>query len=226
MCGRFALANIGNLQLRFDIETVDAVTTEILTPRYNVAPSQMIPTVVERQAHRALVEMRWGFAPSWMTTHKGPPPINARVETLLERPMFRGAVSSSRCLIPADGFYEWQARAGAKTKQPMYIKLKDGSVFAFAGIHTKGASGEETCAIITVPPNELMEPIHNRMPAILERGAEAVWLDPELTEPMAVLSLLQPYPAELMEAYPVGMRVGAVRNDDPELIAPLVGSPH
>jgi putative SOS response-associated peptidase YedK len=223
MCGRFSLANIGNLQLRFDIETMDAATAEVLAPRYNVAPSQTIPTIVEHASHRSLELMRWGFAPAWMTSHKGPPPINARAETLLERPMFRGAVSSSRCLIPADGFYEWQAAAD-KTKQPMYIRLKDGGVFAFAGIHTKAADGQETCAIITVAPNELMEPIHNRMPAILERGAEEAWLDPELTDSPAVISLLQPYPAGKMEAYPVSTRVGSPNHDDPALIKSIAGA--
>jgi putative SOS response-associated peptidase YedK len=215
MCGRFALANIGQVELRFGVEASDNAT-EHLQSRYNVAPSQTIPTIVEHASHRSLEWMRWGFAPAWMTAHKGAPPINARSETLLERPLFRGAVTASRCLIPADGFYEWQVRG--KTKQPMYIRLKDGSVFAFAGIHAKAADGIETCAIITVASNELMEPIHNRMPAILEHGAEEAWLDPELTDSQAVISLLQSYPAEEMIAYPVNSRVGSPRNDDPALI--------
>jgi putative SOS response-associated peptidase YedK len=224
MCGRFALANIGSLQLRFDIEPTEASAAEPLTPRYNIAPSQVIPTVVEHSAHRSLQLMKWGFAPSWMTSHKGPPPINAKAETLLERPLFRGAVSHARCLIPADGFYEWQTQPAGKTKQPFFIRLRDGSVFAFAGIHTKAADGTETCALITTAPNELMAPIHNRMPAILMPDAEDAWVDSDLTEPAMLLNMLRPYPAELMEAYPVGARVGSPKYDDPTLIAPLVGA--
>jgi putative SOS response-associated peptidase YedK len=221
MCGRFTLTDIAQMPLRFGLDDSGEPGDIEFAPKYNIAPSQQILTIREQAEHRVLLAMRWGFAPAWMTTHKGAPPINARAETLLERPMFRSAVTHSRCLIPADGFYEWQIRPGTKTKQPMYIKLKDGSLFAFAGIHTKAADGQQTCAIITTSPNALVENIHNRMPVILSRESETAWLDPDLTDPEYLMPMLQPFPAELMEAYPVSSLVGSPHNDTPELIVPL-----
>jgi putative SOS response-associated peptidase YedK len=173
--------------------------------------------------------MHWGFRPAWRKdAGKQPPPINARAETLLERPMFRSSVARHRCLIPADGFYEWQALPGSSRKQPYYMQLLDAELFALAGIYTETQSGDErtrNCAIITTSPNVLMAPIHNRMPVILSREAEAAWLDPELTLAEAVLGYLKPYPADQMRAYPVSSLVSSVRNDGPELIRPLAGAP-
>ena len=169
--------------------------------------------------------MRWGFQPAWMAgKSKRPPPINARGETLLERPMFKGAVGKGRCLIPADGFYEWKVVPGQKTKQPMYIHLKSSELYAFAGLWTWG--GDEvgpTCAIITTSPNEVVEPIHDRMPVILTRDAERLWLDAE-APPLEAMSVLLPYPADLMEAYGVSTAVNSPRGQGAELIEPATGS--
>ena len=165
--------------------------------------------------------MRWGFRPGWFKPNaKQPPPINARAETLVERPMFRGAVKSGRCLVPAGGFYEWRVVPGQSRKQPMFIRLRGGEQFYFAGLYT--ASDDETsCAIVTCAPNELMATIHTRMPVILPAGAWEEWLDPDVRDPAEVLPLLVPYAADAMEAYPVSPLVSSVRNDGPELIAPL-----
>ena len=221
MCGRYSLANVGQLGLRFEIDT----DTESLEPRYNVAPSQEIPVIVHSADGRALRMMRWGFQPAWLKADsKSPPPINARAETLLERPLFRPSLAKRRCLIPADGFYEWQPVAGSSRKQPYYIRLHDGSLFALAGLFVEGKDDDGqpqlSCAIITTEPNSLMATIHNRMPAILTRDAEAAWIDPELTEAPAVLDLLHPYPPEQMEAYAVSSLVSSARNEGPELILP------
>jgi len=220
MCGRFTLANSGQLSLRFGLADPAEAENVAPAPRYNLAPGQDVATVVERAGQRSLRAMRWGFAPAWLKEAKGPAPINARAETLLERPLFRGALAQYRCLIPADGFYEWQALPGRKTKQPIYARLRDGALFAFAGLYTPaGADRTATCVIITTAPNELMAPVHNRMPAILDPDDEAAWLDPDLTEPHAVLGMLHPYQADRMEAYPVASLVSSVRNEGSELIA-------
>jgi putative SOS response-associated peptidase YedK len=204
MCGRYTLGErpeiSEHLQLRFPL---GPPWTE---PHYNIAPGQAILTVVADADGRRAEGMRWGFQPGWYKAKPGqPPPINARAETLLERPMFRGAVGKTRCLIPADGFYEWQAVPGSTRKQPLYIRLRDGELFCFAGLYTvrqDAATGEPqaSCAIVTTAPNALMASIHNRMPVILREADEALWLAPEVTDPVAVLPCLEPYPAEQMEA--------------------------
>ena len=217
MCGRYTLSNTGQLSLRFGV-----MAEAGLEPRYNVAPSQEVPVVVAGYDGPSLEFLRWGFRPAW-AGESTTAPIAARAETLLDRPLFRGALARHRCLIPADGFYEWQEQPGRKTKQPFHIRLRDGELFAFAGLYTVGKDGSGgTCALITTSPNDLMAPIHNRMPAILRPEDEARWLDTELTIPEAVLSCLGPYPDDLMTAYPVSTRVSNVRNDGPDLIQPLV----
>jgi putative SOS response-associated peptidase YedK len=227
MCGRYTLtAPAEQLALRFDLDPASVPAVEA---RYNIAPSQPVPVVVARpDGQLALEWMRWGFQPAWATEARRPAPINARAETLLERPFFRSAVRQARCLIPADGFFEWQARRDRGGKQPLYIRLKDGGLFALAGLYTHGPENPDgsggTCAIITTAPNPLMQPIHDRMPAILDRADEARWLDPEITEPEAVLDCLRPYAAEAMIAYPVSTRVNAPQNEGPELTAALAGA--
>ena len=224
MCGRYTLTNAAQLALRFSVpETAELAELAEAAPRYNIAPTQAVPTIrTAEQGDRVLQMMRWGFQPGWLAERAGPSPINARAETLLERPLFRGAVARRRCLIPADGFYEWQALPGSRTKQPIYAALRDGGLFAFAGLYADGQNGSPpSCAIITTAPNALMTPVHNRMPAILSPADEAAWLDPELTEPAALLTLLRPYPAERMRLYPVGPLVSSARNEGPALIAPL-----
>jgi putative SOS response-associated peptidase YedK len=224
MCGRFTVALIEDIIERFRVPAPDG---EQLGPRFNVAPSQMIAVVVGGAEGRELRWMEWGFQPDWFKPQPNrPPPINARAETLLERPMFRGAVAGQRCIIPADGFFEWMPVRGARRKQPMYIRLKSGDLFGFAGLYTdrQGASPEEripSCVIITTGPNELMAPIHDRMPVILDRGDEATWLDPSVRDSAALVGCLRRYPAEEMEAFPVSQLVSYAQNDEPALIRPL-----
>lgn len=224
MCGRYTLTAPEQLALRFDLDpdAVPAVET-----RYNIAPTQQVPVIVAGTDGRLELEwMRWGFQPAWATESRRPAPINARAESLQERAYFRSALRQGRCLIPADGFFEWQVRPDRAGKQPMYIRLADGGLFALAGLYARGAGqadGVGTCAIITTTPNSLMEPIHNRMPAILARADEARWLERDITTPEAVLDCLRPYPTAAMAAYPVSAHVNAPRHDGPELIAPLVG---
>ena len=171
---------------------------------------------------RALRLARWGFKPPWMRESKLAP-INARAETLLTGQMFREAARRARCLVPADGFYEWQAVPGQKRKQPYYVKLRGSGLFAFAGLwspkHPETAA-PPTCTIITTRANQLVAPLHNRMPAILDPSDEARWLDPGLTGPAALSACLRPFPAERMEAYPVSALVSSPRNDGSELIEP------
>jgi putative SOS response-associated peptidase YedK len=171
--------------------------------------------------------MRWGFQPAWATESRRPAPINARAETLLERAYFRSALRQGRCLIPADGFFEWQAQPQRAGKQAMYIRLKDGGLFALAGLYTRGPKSADgaagTCAIITTAPNSLMEPIHDRMPAILDRADEARWLERDITAPEAVLDCLRPYSTAAMAAYAVSAQVNAPRNEGPGLVMPLTG---
>jgi putative SOS response-associated peptidase YedK len=227
MCGRFNLTRTKDVVERFGF--VDWHERRI-EPRFNIAPSQEILTIVQPPLGPPFAQMAtWGLKPFWQKAIKRPPPINARAETLVTSPMFREALSATRCLIPATGFYEWRAAGGTGVRQPMHIQLKDGGVFAFAGLWLPGnKGGPPTAAIITTPPNELMQTIHTRMPAILGPSAEAceAWLDPA-SDPGAVLELLTPYPAELMEAYPVSPRVNAWENESADLTArvpPLNGS--
>ena len=221
MCGRYTLTAPGQLALRFDL---DATAVPPLEARYNIAPTQQAPVIVARPDGRPALEwLRWGFQPAWAADTRRPAPINARAETLLERAYFRTALRQGRCLIPADGFFEWQALSGRGGKQPMYIHLKDGGLFALAGLYTPGPNGAGgSCAIITTAPNALMTPIHDRMPAILDPVDEARWLDPGITVPEAVLDCLRPYPAEAMDAYPVSARVNTPRNEGADLLTPLV----
>jgi putative SOS response-associated peptidase YedK len=136
--------------------------------------------------------------------------------------MWRGALARARCLIPADGFYEWRAIPDQKARQPVYIRLQGGGLFAFAGLYTHDQDGTSTCAIVTTTANELMAPIHARMPVILDPEVEGLWVDPGTTDPLAALACLLPYPSERMEAYPVTSLVNTPRNEGAALIEPLV----
>lgn len=220
MCGRFSLGELDWLDQRFGIQ-VPLPFHEWPAPRFNVAPSQLVPVVVDTEEGRALRWMQWGFQPAWLKDPRQAPPINARAETVAEKPMFREAVARRRCIIPADGFYEWQKLP--RGKQPVYIRLKSGEVFGFAGLYTErrvegSDDPQASCVIITTGPNELMATIHHRMPVILAREDEALWLDRTVTDPAAVLACLRSYPAEPMEAYPVSPLVSRVQEDGPALI--------
>lgn len=223
MCGRFALySDPLTLARRFGIDTPPQ-----LQPRYNVAPSQSIPIVREEESgKRCFALVRWGLIPYWAKdTNIGYSTINARAETVAAKPAFRAAFRSRRCLIPADGFYEWQVRPGTKTKQPWYIALRDRKPMAFAGLWERWRSpqGEalESCTIIVTAANELMRPIHERMPVILAPGDWNVWLQPaDDKNAQRQQKLLQPYPADDMAAWPVGTQVNNPRHDAISCITP------
>lgn len=218
MCGRYSLiAEIEQLALRFGF---DAYGLE-QPPRYNVAPTQ--PVLAVRGGERRLASyMRWGLLPSGSReAPTGPPLINARAETVAERPSFRSALLRRRCLVPADGFYEWQRSAG---RRPVRITLASGEPFAFAGLWDtwRDTRGDvvESCTIITTEANELLQPIHDRMPVILPEDVEPLWLDDGMQDGAALASLLVPYPSEAMTTYEVSPLVNSAANDGPELIAP------
>lgn len=217
MCGRYTLTSPEDIAARFGL---GALAETRIEPRFNVAPTQSVPVIRSHDGAPALEMMRWGFQPAWMKGNR-PPPINARGETLLERPMFKGAANKGRCLIPADGFYEWKVIPGEKAKQPMHIRLKGGDLFAFAGLWTWG--GDEvgpTCAIITITPNELVAAIHDRMPVILTEHGEKLWMDAD-APPDEAMSVLTPYPADLMEAFAVSKAVNRAGRESPEMVEPV-----
>ncbi len=216
MCGRYVLAEINALASRFGV----AGDLPSVAPRYNVAPTQVMPVVVKHSPN-SLVLMRWGLAPSWAKEGKTEPTlINARAETLAQKPTFRRLLASQRCLVPASGFYEWKQTETGKI--PHYIALKDEPLFGFAGLYDRWTDDQGTeilsYTIITTAPNDLMASIHNRMPAILGRDEEEFWLNPDETEAGRLLPLLRPYPADKMKATPVSRAVNNVRNDGPGLV--------
>jgi putative SOS response-associated peptidase YedK len=197
-------------------------------PRWNAAPTDKHPVVLLEGDPKArhLEPLRWGLIPFWAKDAKiGYSTINAMAESIQTRPAFKEAFQSRRCIVPADGFYEWK-KLGPKEKQPYHIGMADGSLFAFAGLWERWrdkASGEtvRSFTIVTTTPNDVCAPIHDRMPVILEPANYGKWLGEEPTDPMRLLMMLKPYPAEAMTAYPIGQRVGNVKNDDAGLIEPL-----
>lgn len=221
MCGRFTLtADLEQLEERFSFHA----SPLSLTPRYNIAPSQAVLSIIRDEAGTRGGLLRWGLIPSWAKDADiGNRMINARAETVAEKPSFRRALQKRRCLIVADGFYEW--RQEGKKKTPIFITLPSQAPFAFAGLWEtwRPPDGEaiHSCTIITTTPNSLMESIHNRMPVILTRGAETVWLDRTITEPEKLLPLLVPYPATEMAAYAVASLVNSPKNDSSACIVPV-----
>lgn len=221
MCGRFALTvEPADLQDAFPEFTFPAQAA----PRYNIAPSQPILALPNDGTNQADFFV-WGLIPSWAKDPSiGNRMINARAETLAEKPAFRSAYKYHRCLIFADGFFEWQVRPGLKSKVPHFIRLKSGAPFAFAGLweHWQSADGSEvrSAAIITTEPNELMASIHNRMPVILRPDTYSQWLDSASQSPVRFQNLLVPYPAGEMDAYPVSMLVNSPGNDRVECVLP------
>jgi len=219
MCGRFTLTQPASLAAKFELDNFAPTEPEFYEPRFNVAPTQrivVIPTVDgQRQARR----MRWGFVPNWAKDIKiGASLINARAEGISSKPAFRAAFKSRRCLIPADGFYEWQI--GPRGKQPYRVTLADGSMFAFAGLWERWRNPVtdewiESCCIVTCGTNELTAKFHDRMPVIVPAQDYDAWLT---GTPEEALALLKPYPADEMRAYPVSSRVGSPRNDSAELV--------
>lgn len=220
MCGRFTLtSDLDRLEERFAFRAA----ASSYAPRYNIAPTQPVLAVIDAEERRAEL-LRWGLIPSWAKEASiGDRMINARAETVAEKPSFRRALQKRRCLVLADGFYEWKKEG--KKKTPMYIALKPHEPFGFAGLwETWRAPDGETihsCTIITTTPNSLMEPIHNRMPVILPKEQEALWLDRTIEDPAILTPVLLPYPAAAMEAYAVSPFVNSPRNDTLSCIEPL-----
>lgn len=216
MCGRFNLIRPGTVYTRF--HTLNQLALE---PRYNIAPGQQV-LIVTNQQQMQLV--RWGLIPHWAKDAKfGNKTINARAETVTEKPAYRRPFRTRRCLIPATGFYEW--KTAPEGKVPYHIRFKSGEVFGFAGLYDvwKDAEGRElwSCTILTTGANELMAEIHLRMPVIVRQEDEALWLDPEVTDPEQLVPLLVPYDAGQMEAYPVSTLVNRPANEGEQLILPV-----
>jgi putative SOS response-associated peptidase YedK len=219
MCGRFALyTDPLALAKKFQAENAPE-----LLPSYNVAPSQAIPIIRQKQGHRIFAMTRWGLIPSWTKEiNTGYSTINARAETVAEKPSFRSAFEHRRCLIPADGFFEWQEIATSKIKQPWYISLKNQEPMALAGLweHWQGKDGSESesCTIIVTSGNELMQSIHDRMPVILSPENWDSWLDTANTNKQGLQTLLTQYPADEMTAWPVSTVVNSPRHNGEECI--------
>jgi putative SOS response-associated peptidase YedK len=222
MCGRFTLStDKDDLQSRFGFTDPQGV---LLKPRYNIAPSQRHPIVVVKEDVRELDMMRWGLIPSWAKDTKiGYKMINARAEGIETKASFKTPLKKRRCLVLADGFYEWK-KQGKSNKVPFLFILKGGKPFAFAGLWDRwNKEGEEILSftIITTRANELMQPIHDRMPVILHEKDEARWLDPELQDEDKLLPLLKSFPSDGMQAYEVSTIVNSPKNDTPECIKPV-----
>lgn len=224
MCGRYTISHSTEEILeRFNVlkEIID------LAPNYNVAPSQMVPvvraTIKEEEPVRVLEVVKWGLVPFWVKDPKQMRPfINARVETIIAKPSFKQAVSKKRCIIPADGFYEWKKVDGKK--QPMRIRLPGNELFGIAGIYDDWTAPDgtviRTCAIITVPGNEAMAGIHDRMPAILTPEAEQLWLDTEIRDISQLTQLLKPYENEI-ETYAVSTIVNSAKTNGADCVLAL-----
>ncbi|MDE0634441.1 MAG: SOS response-associated peptidase [Candidatus Poribacteria bacterium] len=227
MCGRFTFTSAPVL-LRQIFRGCKLPTN--ISPRYNITPTQDVAVIANTQNDgdaKKVEFFHWGLIPSWAKDPKiGSRMINARSETLIEKPSFRSAYKRRRCLILADGYYEWQEVLGTKLKQPVYIRLKSKNPFAFAGLWEKWQANWmdkplRSCTIITCSPNPMLEKIHHRMPVILPQNRYPQWLAPEEQSPETLQPLLTPYPDEEMEAYPVSRLVNRPANDSPECIAPM-----
>lgn len=215
MCGRFTLKS----PRRISFGKVDLSEIYSLIPRYNIAPSQNVLAIVQREEQREATFLQWGLIPFWSKEAKGI--INARQETIEEKASFSESFQRRRCLIPADGFYEWQ-RMG-KIAQPYYFQLKDGAPFAFAGIWDKWRCDDRSiisCAIVTTTANELLAPIHNRMPVILEPQSHDLWLNDDSRSP-ELKNLLVPFPASEMTSHAVSYDVNHTKSDNENLVLPV-----
>lgn len=238
MCGRYTLHHKAeDLAERFGVdlkpdEPEFEAGLELLRPRYNIAPSQIVPVIQisdwrsaggQGSLRKDLLFCKWGLVPFWAKDPAiGNKMINAKSETLAEKPSFKNALAKRRCLIPADGFYEWQKK-GKAPSQPIYVRRRDGGLFAFAGLWEEWNSADgsvlTTCTIITTEPNRLISQFHHRMAVILKPENEDVWLDLN-NKPADVLSLLRPYETEDLEAFPVSRAVNSPSFDDASCIEP------
>lgn len=230
MCGRYTLRRLDIIEIAMGLQTPPLFEEFTDRPRFNIAPSQQIPVVrLDKEHHRTLGFVRWGLIPSWSKELPKFAPTNARAETAATSGMFRGAMERRRCLIPADGFYEWKKLDDSPKprKQPMYITRKDGNVFAFAGLWERWKPDEksepiDTATILTTTPNRLMKSIHDRMPVILDAKDYGKWLDRE-EGASEVTALLKPCPGEDWEARPVSTRVNSPKNDDESCVKSIAG---
>lgn len=220
MCGRFALFAAGDeLAKRFQLSEAP-----LFEPRYNIAPTQPVAAVRTTAAGRELKLLRWGLIPSWATDPTiGNRLINARCETVAEKPSFRSAFKQRRCLIPASAFYEWQ-KTGAGRKQPYCIQPRGGGLFALAGLwerwHNPHGEEVESCTILTTEANELMQPLHDRMPVILDAPSDGAWLDPR-SSAESLRSLFVPFASDRMEAIPVSPWVSDPKHEGPQCLEPV-----
>lgn len=241
MCGRYGASwGVDDLVAEFDLDSVDVPLAERLEPDYNVAPTKPVYAVVTRRGRdepaeaeptRRLVTLRWGLVPFWAKDPKiGARMINARVETVAEKPAFREAFAKRRCLLPADGYYEWYVQQ-AGGKQPFFIRRRDGGTLAMAGLYEfwrdpakerdDAGAWVRTCTVITTTASDAIGEIHDRQPMFVEPSAWTAWLDPGEKDPEALIGLLVPSPGAGLEAYPVSTLVNNHRNNGPDLIAPL-----
>jgi putative SOS response-associated peptidase YedK len=224
MCGRYRLT----AKERYIAEHFSVEEDEVeWTPRYNIAPTQPVATIRQdrKEPRRRFALMRWGLIPFWAKDASfGARTINAVSETAAEKPAFREAMQRGRCLIPADGFYEWK-KLDRKSKQPYCVTMADDSLFAFAGLwdRWRPPAGEaiETCTVLTTDANALLRDVHDRMPVILRPEDYDLWLDPGVTDPKRVADLLRPFDPRMMKKYPVSTLVNNVKNDSPECSQPL-----
>lgn len=221
MCGRFSLTtDILKVQQQFDFDFNDAIK---ISPRFNIAPSQQVLTIGSDGENRVGTMMKWGLVPFWSKDIRiGYKMINARAESIDEKPSFKTPFKSRRCLILADGFYEWKKEG--ENKQPFRFVMKEETPFAFAGLWDRWDKDGEplyTCTIITTRPNRVTEEVHDRMPVILDEDVYDIWLNPKMDDTDYLKSLLIPYPAEKMKAYPVSQIVNSPKNDVVECLSPL-----
>lgn len=222
MCGRYVIEGTTELSERFQLRQIPADLFPTWTT-YNAAPSQLLPVIVEDgSGERTALPMQWGLMPRWRRADgkAGVAPINARAETLQEKPMFRGLTKAKRCIVPASGFYEWRKVDGRK--QPYYLTSDDGEAWGMAGLydltHDEKNDAAGSFTIITTSANPLVATLHDRMPAILRREDEEEWLSRDVTDPLEVEQLLLPYPADEMRIYRVSPDVNSPRNNGPDLI--------
>jgi putative SOS response-associated peptidase YedK len=221
MCGRFsATFSFRDIKVRWNLQ--GDLSFE---PRYNIAPSQTVPVILKGDRGNEVKLMKWGLVPSWASDPSiGNRMINARAETLLEKPSFKRLVSQRRCLIPADGFYEW--RREGKRKVPVWIHLKKKEPFTFAGLWDSWRNPDvgdvlNTFTIITTDSNTLVRRIHDRMPVIYDRDMGQRWLDDSINSAMVLAAVTRPWPSEYMEAWDVSTMVNAPENDSAECILPV-----
>ncbi len=223
MCGRFARHSTLEEFVKL-IPGLAGGAKATLNPRYNIAPSQSLLLARNGEdTEREWVTLYWGLLPHWAKDTKARKPINARAETVDARPYFRSAFRRGRCLIAADGYYEWQKLPGGR-KQPWYITLAAGGPFAFAGLWSRCQLADgpfESCCILTTEANEATRPIHDRMPVIVRAEDMALWLDPEIEQRAPLERILAPYPSDAMHAHPVSRLVNDPGNDSPRCIEPL-----